>query len=187
VDAIGWVILAVVVIVVIAAVAWVMMQRKRTTTLRETFGSEYDRTMQRTGDRRVAESELDERRARREGLDIRPLDPTARQRYASRWNEVQARFVDDPRGALDEADQLVIVVMGERGYPMDDFDDRASTVSVDHPDVVENYRAAHTISQRATGSMGASTEEMRQGLVHYRALFAELLQDGQPSDLREAR
>jgi hypothetical protein len=135
-------------------------------------------------DRRAAESELLERSKRVEEFEIRPLDPAERTRFASRWIAVQSRFVDDPKSALGEADELVTEVMGERGYPMDDFDQRAADVSVDHPRVVEDYRAAHGISERV-GSNDATTEDMRQALVHYRALFSELLDEGETSDVKE--
>jgi hypothetical protein len=184
-----WIIVVVIVVAVaaIAALAWWASAKRRTTDLRERFGPEYDRTVERTGDdRRAAEAELAARRERRERLDIRELDPASRQRYAASWNDVQARFVDQPAASLAQADELVLLVMRERGYPMDDFDQRAADISVDHPQVVEHYRAAHVISGR-TGSQQATTEDMRQGLVHYRALFAELLGLGRPDEMREAR
>jgi hypothetical protein len=184
-DAIWWVIIAVVAVGVIAAIAWTAMDKRRTTTLREQFGPEYDRTLEARDDRRTAESELAERRARRERLDIHPLDAARRQRYAAQWNEVQARFVDQPAVAVAQADELVMVVMRDRGYPMDDFEQRAADVSVDHPQVVENYRAAHQISSRV-GSNQANTEGLRQALVHYRVLFAELLSE-RDERVREAR
>jgi hypothetical protein len=175
-DAIWWVIIAVVAIGVIAAIAWTVNEKRRTTTLREQFGPEYDRTLEVREDRKTAESELAERRERRERLDIHPLDAARRQRYAAQWNEVQARFVDQPAVAVAQADELVTVVMRDRGYPIDDFEQRAADVSVDHPQVVENYRAAHRISSRV-GSNQANTEDLRQALVHYRVLFAELLSE----------
>jgi hypothetical protein len=184
-DAWVWIVIAVVAVVVIGAIVWAITTKRRTEGLREQFGPEYERTLAESGDRKTAEAELAERRARREELEIRPLDPAARRRYATRWNDLQSRFVDDPTGAVAEADGLVLVVMRERGYPMDDFDQRAADVSVDHPQVVENYRAAHDISIRV-GAGEASTEDMRQALVHYRALFAELLDEG-TGDVREAR
>jgi FtsZ-interacting cell division protein ZipA len=185
-----WIIVLIVVVVAaVALLAWWASTRKRTTDLRQRFGPEYDRTVQASGDdRRAAEAELAARRERREQLNIRPLDPAARQRYAQQWNDVQARFVDQPAASLAMADELVLLVMRERGYPMDDFDQRAADISVDHPQVVEHYRAAHDISTR-TGSNQASTEDMRQGLVHYRALFAELLrgEDTTQTQMQEAR
>jgi hypothetical protein len=132
--------------------------------------------------RRRAESELAERERRREYLEIVPLEPAARERYAEAWRDTQARFVDSPEQAIREADHLVTEVMRERGYPMEDFDQRAADVSVDHPNVTENYRAAHATSL-ANDQGEASTEDLRQAMVHYRALFVELLE--QPGE--EAR
>jgi cytoskeletal protein RodZ len=185
-DPIVWIVIAVVAVLVVGALVWVAMNKRRTEQLREQFGPEYDRTVEQTGDRRDAESELAERRARREDLDIRPLDAATRQRYAEQWRDVQARFVDEPAAALTQANGLVIMVMRDRGYPTDDFEQRAADVSVDHPQVVENYRAANTISERV-GSDRASTEDMRQGLVYYRSLFAELLDESDEGTVQQAR
>ena len=169
-----WVLVAILAIALVAVVVMLMRQR-RSQQLREGFGPEYERTIAETGDRRAAESELAERRERRAKLEIRELDPDARDRYAERWRAAQRNFVDQPSGAVAEADRLVTEVMRERGYPVeDDFERRAADVSVDHPVVVENYRAAHTISSRAVDGE-ASTEDLRQALVHFRALFSELL------------
>jgi hypothetical protein len=168
-----WIVIAAAVVVAIVLLAtWAAKRKQRTSRLQEGFGPEYDRTVEETGSRRRAESELTDREKRREELDIRPLAPGARDRFADRWRIVQERFVDDPDGALREAHELVVLVMRERGYPTDDFEQRAADVSVDHPHVVENYRAAHAISERDD----ADTEEQRRGLVHYRALFDELLE-----------
>ena len=111
-------------------------------------------------------------------LDIRPLDPASRERHITAWTDTQARFVDDPRQALSEADRLVQTVMSERGYPVEDFEQRAADISVDHPELVQNYRAAHAISL-ANERGDATTESMRQGMVHYRSLFEELLEADQ--------
>lgn len=183
-DAAIWVVIAIVALVVIGVLVWFAMNKQRSGQLREVFGPEYDRTVEESEDRKAAESELLERRKRVEEFDIRPLDPAERTRFASRWIAVQSRFVDDPKSALGEADELVTEVMSERGYPMNDFDQRAADVSVDHPRVVEDYRAAHGISERV-GSNDATTEDMRQALVHYRALFSELLEEGETSDVKE--
>jgi hypothetical protein len=172
----AWIIIAVAVaILVAAAVAAYMARQNQTRRLREQFGPEYDRTVSERDGQREAEQELAERERKRKQLDIVPLTPEARDRYANEWRDVQTRFVDDPPGAVDEADRLVTDVMRERGYPMDDFDQRAADVSVDHPQVVENYRAAHGIYERRQ-SNGAGTEDLRQAFVHYRALFDELLE-----------
>jgi hypothetical protein len=139
--------------------------------------------MARRDDRAEAEAELQARRDRRDQLDIRPLTDQARDRYSTAWREVQNRFVDEPATALRDADVLVIDVMRERGYPMDRFDAMAADISVDHPDVVERFREAHRISA-ATKDGSADTEAMRQAVVHYRALFEELLEDRVPADRR---
>ena len=168
-----WIVIAAVAVaIVLLAIAWAAARKRRTSHLREGFGPEYDRTVDEAGSRRRAESELSDREKRREELDIRPLAPGTRDRFADRWRAVQERFVDDPSGALRDAHVLVVEVMRERGYPTDDFEQRAADVSVDHPHVVENYRSAYAISERDE----ADTEEQRQAMVHYRALFDELLE-----------
>ena len=176
-----WV-LIVVIVVLLAIVAALAYQRRRSTQLREGFGPEYDRAVEEHGDQRAAESELRERRERRRTYDIRPLGATARDRYAERWRATQAQFVDQPASALSDADTLVAEVMHERGYPVEDFEQQAADVSVDHPEVVEHYRKAHAIH---TGSR-ASTEELREAMLHYRALFAELL-EGPERETQEVR
>lgn len=172
-DAWVWVVIAVAILVVVGALAWAMSSRRRSGHLQERFGPEYERAVD-GSDRRSAERELRERQRRRAELDIRPLSPEARQRYADEWARVQIHFVDGPAEALGEADRLTLQVMRDRGYPMDEFEQRAADLSVDHPDVVEHYRAAHAITVEI--ERGADdTERMRQGFMHYRALFAELL------------
>ena len=166
----GWALIAVAVIVVIALVVWRAMKAKRTRTLQGRFGPEYDRTLERADDRREAEADLAARARRRDELEIRPLPTASRDRYVEEWQHVQSRFVDDPRGAVQEADTLIQSVMRERGYPVDDFDQRAADISVDHPQVVENYRKGHRLSS-------GDTEKQRQAMVHYRALFDELVED----------
>jgi hypothetical protein len=169
-----WIVIVIAVVVVVALVAAAASRTRRRKQLQAGFGPEYDRTVESAGGRREAERELTERQERREQLDIRELAPAAQQRYVESWREVQTRFVDDPGLSVREADRLVQSVMGERGYPTDDFEQRAADVSVDHPHVVEHYRAAHTVW--AANERGqASTEDLRQALVHYRALFDELL------------
>jgi len=176
-DAWMWIVIAVAIVTVIAAIAVMANAHHRTSELRDAFGPEYDRTLSDAEGRRDAEAELLERRQRREELDIRPLSAEAHDRYSSAWAQTQARFVDDPAAALREADVLVVQVMRERGYPVERFDDRTDTVSVDHPDVVEHYRAGHRLAQLSRDGR-ASTEDMRQAVVHYRAMFDQLLQDG---------
>jgi hypothetical protein len=185
VDAWVWILIAVVVVAVIAAIVWATWTKRRTTMLRQQFGPEYDRTIAQSDGRRSAEGELSARRERRAELDIRPLSPAARERYAEAWRNVQAGFVDEPTASLLEAGRLVLIVMRERGYPMDDFEQRVADVSVDHPEVVEHYRIAHAISADAEDHR-VTTEDIRQGLMHYRALFARLL-EANDEQLREAR
>ena len=135
---------------------------------------------------REAEAELSDRQKRREELDVKPLSPGARERYVELWQATQARFVDDPGGAITEADLLIQQVMRERGYPVEDFEQRAADVSVDHPDVVNNYRAAHGISI-AHERERASTEDLRRAMVHYRSLFDDLLETHQPAGAENPR
>lgn len=185
-DAWVWIVIAaVVVIAIVAIVAIVARQQRRRAELKDSFGPEYERAVAREGDVHRGESDLMARRERLDKLDIRPLSPSSRDAYTRNWEQTQARFVDDPAGTLGQADALIVAVMQERGYPMDDFEQRAADISVDHPDVVQHYRSAHDISTRVgddrDGSVGSgvsnvSTEDMRQGFVHYRALFAELLE-----------
>jgi len=176
----AWVIVAVVVVVAIAALAWMWARMQRTKRLQGRFGPEYGRTLHRTGDTGAAEEELERREQRREEFDIRPLAPEAQRRYGERWRAVQARFVDEPASAVGDADKLIGEAMRDRGYPVEDFDQRAADLSVDHPDVVENYRAAHRIAV-ANSSQSASTEDLRQAMVHYRSLFERLIGANEPA------
>ena len=181
-----WIVVGVVVLalVVIAVLAWQAARRKR---LRDTFGPVYEREVAEAPSRREAEAELEGRRKRREELDIRPLSPDAVDRYGREWEAVQTQFVDDPVGATRDADRLVSQVMAERGYPMEDFDSRAELISVDHPTVVENYRSAHD-AYLAYDRGDASTEDLRQAMVHYRSLFGELLEsDERTTNYEEVR
>jgi hypothetical protein len=182
-----WVVLAVVVVVLVAIAAWAAWRKQRTVRLQERFGPEYGRAVEERGGRREAEAELSAREKRREELEIRPLDSETRDRYAETWRAVQARFVDEPVGALEDADRLVMEVMRKRA--MDDFEQRAADISVDHPEVVDNYRAGHSIYV-AHGRGEGSTEDLRQAMVHYRSLFEDLLEreetpEGEPA--REVR
>ena len=169
-------IIAVVVVLAIAAAIWMYMQRRRTQQLRSRFGPEYQRVVETDGDRRRAESVLEERQKRIERLDIRPLSNEDRQRFSNAWTQQQARFVDDPAGAVEEADRLIGKVMKTRGYPVGDFEQRSADISVDHPIVVENYRIAHEIALRGRRSE-VGTEDLRKAMVHYRTLFEELLEN----------
>lgn len=167
-----------VVVVVVAVVLgglWFYL-RRRSDALQDRFGPEYDRVVDEADSRLRGESELRDREKRVDSLDIRPLDPEARRAYQERWQALQQRFVDDPPSAVEEADRFVIEVMRERAYPIEDFEQRASDLSVDHPEVVENYRLAHAIAvEQEKGK--ADTEDLRQAVVAYRALVEELLED----------
>jgi len=157
-------------------IGWYLWSRRRSEQLRSRFGPEYDRTVHEAGDVRKAEASLQARAKRVERLQIRPLTPEEASRFSAAWQQVQAQFVDDPKGAITEADRLVGEVMTARGYPVADFDQRVEDISVDHPDVVMNYRAARDIAlEHERGH--ASTEDLRQAMVHYRSLFRDLLAD----------
>jgi ABC-type nickel/cobalt efflux system permease component RcnA len=169
-------------VVVVAVVAWLVVRGTRTRRLQRDFGSEYERTLARAGDRSLAESDLRERRERVSTLDLRPLSQADHDRFASEWTKVQAEFVDAPSDAVTEADELIQQVMATRGYPVEDFDRRAADVSVEHPHVVENYRSAHSIAVKEAREDGdGDTEALRKAMVYYRSLFDELLivEDGQ--------
>lgn len=180
-DAWVWVVIVGAALVVVALVAWPVVRKRRTVQLQERFGPEYERTVRERGDRRSAEAELEERRERRSQLEVRPLSSAASRRYAEEWRAVQSRFVDEPVAAVGDADRIVTEVMRERGYPMDDFDRQAEVISVDHPHVVEDYREGHAI-YRAYDRGDASTEDLRQAMVHYRSLFDELLESEESGD-----
>jgi FtsZ-interacting cell division protein ZipA len=173
------VVVIVIAVIAVAAIAFVTARKRRSAKLRDRFGPEYDRVLQHEGDTRKAEGVLEFREKRREKFTIHPLSEADKSSFAVRWNEVQSRFVDDPRGSVTVADSLVTEVMQKRGYPIGEFEQRAADISVDHPVVVENYRAAHGIALRHSSGQ-ASTEDLRQAMVHYRALFQELLDERQP-------
>src|ERR1700730_13207487 len=172
-----FIVLAAVAILVIVVLAWVSVRKRRDTTadLRQKFGPEYGRAVQKHGSERKAEAKLADRQERVEKFDIRDLDPMEYERFSQQWESIQSRFVDAPRGAVAEADDLVSSLLETRGYPVSDFDQRAADISVDHPRVVENYRSAHDIALRV-GKHGASTEDLRTAMIHYRSLFEELVQ-----------
>jgi len=188
----GLLVAILIVLALLVVLALFASRRRRSRKLREQFGPEYDRTVAEAGDRKEAESRLQERTARRQRLDVVPLDPADRDRYVEAWRQTQARFVDEPAEATREADRLITAVMRQRGYPIDDFEQRAADISVDHPQVVDDYRAAQAIAS-ANERSEASTEDLRQALVHYRSLFEELLEvdradnDRQPYDGRADR
>jgi hypothetical protein len=170
-----WVVIVVAAVLVVAAIVWAAAKARRTKALKGRFGPEYDRVAADAPSRREAEAELRDREQRRDELDIRPLDSQARERYRARWQEVQARFVDDPEGSVAAADSMIQNVMRERGYPVEDFDTRAADLSVDHSEVVENYRAGHAIAV-AHDRGNAGTDDLRTAIQHYRVLFVELVE-----------
>lgn len=166
---------AAVVLIVLAAAAWMYYSRRSSGRLRERFGPEYDRTVAAVGSPAKAEAVLSERAARVDRFKIRPLVPQQADAFAREWRRVQGMFVDDPDAAVAEADRLLAQVMTARGYPLEDFDRRAEDISVDHPHVVENYRIARALVVKRQNGM-AGTEELRQAIVNYRALFDDLLE-----------
>jgi FtsZ-interacting cell division protein ZipA len=167
--------LVVIALIVLAVGAWMYSRQQRSKKLKENFGPEYERTLRQTDrDKGQAERELVRRQKRVEKLNLRELTPDERTRFAQAWQQTQARFVDEPKVAIKDADTLIIEVMQAIGYPMSDFERRADDISVTHAEVVPHYRAAHAMAERnQTGE--ASTEELRQAFVHYRALFDEML------------
>ncbi|MBA3771496.1 MAG: hypothetical protein H0X13_03120 [Ramlibacter sp.] len=169
------ILIAVVVLALLAVAGWLLMRKKESQTLEKQFGPEYGRAVDELGSRPKAEAELKARQKRVEQLHIVALSPADANRFSDSWRALQGRFVDDPKGVLTEADQLVRDLMQKRGYPMGDFDRRAADISVDHPAVVDHYRAAHDIAVKNREGQ-ADTEVMRQAIIHYRALFAELLE-----------
>ena len=170
------VVIVVFAVIAMAGILFFALRKRRSQNLREHFGPEYDRVVKQEGDPRKAEGVLEFREKRREKFKICPLPAADRSSFAVRWNEVQSRFVDDPRAAVTIAESLVGEVMQARGYPIGEFEQRAADISVDYPLVVENYRAAHAIALRH-GAGQASTEDLRQAMVHYRKLFQELLDE----------
>jgi len=179
------ILIAIVVIGVIVGV-WFAIKAKRTKELRSRFGPEYHRAVRSQGDAGTAEKVLHQREQRVSRLKIVPLDEGQRSQFADKWEREQAHFVDQPREAVEAADRLVAEVMKARGYPVSDFEQRVADVSVDHPVVVENYRIAHDIAVRDSREP-VSTEELRNAMLHYRALFADLLHDGGKYPIRDVR
>jgi hypothetical protein len=169
-----WVVIAIVIVAALCAAGYLAWTRSRTARLRRRFGPEYDRAVESAGGRAAAERELRSREHRHEELELRELDPGKREQYHEQWVRVQERFVDTPEAAVEQADGLVTVVMGERGYPTHGFEDKVAHLSVEHGRTMDHYRRAHAISGRAATNE-ASTEDLRQAMVHYRALFEELL------------
>ena len=166
--------IVVVALIAIATIIFVIYRKRRSEHLKSRFGTEYDRAVLLGGDRAKAEAELLSREKRVHRFPIRELPPASRDRYLEEWTAIQSRFVDDPAVAVNEADSLVNRVMAARGYPMAEFEQRAADLSVTHPDVVQNYRAARAVMLRY-GRGEAGTEDLRQAMVYYRTLFDELL------------
>jgi hypothetical protein len=175
----------IVAVAVIAVISFVLARKRRSHQLRERFGPEYDRVVKKEGEVRRAEGVLEMRAKHREKFEIRPLSAARLADFAERWQVEQSQFVDDPKGSVSRGDQLVSELMAARGYPMADFEQRVEDISVDHPVVVQNYRAAHDIALRHSRGQ-ASTEDLRKAMVHYRSLFEELLADSRP-ERKEAR
>jgi len=171
----GWVLIGVAAVALVALLVMRITAKRKTSQLQEQFGPEYDRTIDQSKNRREAESQLAARTERREQLDIRPLPAAACERYEAQWSKIQAQFVDSPQAAVAAGDSLIQDVMRDRGYPVQDFDQRAEDVSVDHPQVVENYRKGHELAVASANGKG-STEDLRLAMRHYRALFTELLE-----------
>lgn len=179
------VIVVVLVVIAIGVALYIQQRKKKTARLRSRFGPEYDRAVLEHGSESKAEARLVEREARVERLHLRELPAAERERFAADWEAVQSRFVDHPKGAVIEADELVSGLMQARGYPVADFDQRAADISVHHPSVVEHYRTAHDIALRL-GSDEATTEDMRNAMIRYRSLFDELLEVHAPGEVRPA-
>ena len=169
------VLIVVVAVAVLGAVIWLVTQEMQRKRLQQRFGPEYDRTVAEKDSPRAAQRELAERERRHKELDIRPLSASARERYAREWAQVQEKFVDEPSPAVAEADQLLNSLMAERGYPAEGYEQQVSDLSVRHAKTLENYRAAHATQQKRDG---ASTEDLRDAMVRYRAVFEDLLTDG---------
>ncbi len=176
-DTTVWIIIAIAIVLVVVIAAYVVWNGRRRSALKEGFGEEYDRTVSESPSRREAEANLRDRRERHDEYDLKALSTEERTRYRREWDATQARFVDDPDGAIADADRLIVSVMRDRGYQADSVDQRTEDLSVEHGATIERYRTAHEISRRSA-SGEASTEEQRQAFVHYRALFEELVEAG---------
>jgi hypothetical protein len=174
-ETVAVIVLVVILIVAAAAVLFAVLRNRRRAALQERFGPEYDRAISETGSRREAEQQLAAVAEKRDKLEIRDLEPRQRAQFVEQWELVQARFVDEPAAAVDGAELLITTVMHERGYPVEDFEERASLIAADHADVVQHYRAAHDSHERHRRSGDTDTEDLRQAFVHYRSLFDSLI------------
>ncbi|MEV8376582.1 hypothetical protein AB0P21_27810 [Kribbella sp. NPDC056861] len=173
-------VITIIVVVLVAAVALYAYQRRRTAQLQERFGPEYERTLEESGDRKETLRDLRSREQRRAKLDVHPLSGESAERYRAEWSQLQQDFVDAPGDAVTQADRLVLRMMREAGYPVDDFDQRADDISVDHPEVAQNYRQAHQVAIAQTQGP-VDTEELRQAVTAYRRLVDVLLEN--PAEL----
>jgi hypothetical protein len=173
------IVIALAVLVVVAG-AMIFVQRRRSQQMRAHYGAEYVAAVDELGDRRKAEAELRNREKRVKSFDVRPLSSEETHRYVERWRKVQADFVDDPGAAVAQADALIGEAMHARGYPVSDFEQRAADLSVDHPKLVSDYRIAHEVALRH-GRGQAGTEDLRRAMIHYRDLFAEVVELPRPS------
>ncbi|MGZ3273878.1 MAG: hypothetical protein ACXU82_19185 [Caulobacteraceae bacterium] len=168
--------IAVIAVIIVGAIILLATRKQRSARLRSQFGPEYERTVEDAGDRHRAEHELHERQKRVSKFEIRPLTVSERDRFVASWRDIQAQFVDQPKQSLAKADDLLTEVMRTRGYPTEDFEQRSADLSVDHPSVVQNYRAGRDIAVRQKQGEG-DTEDLRQAMIHFRALFDELVGD----------
>lgn len=179
-------IIVAIVVLVVGAIVVFVLQRRRSERLRQHFGPEYDRAVAEGGDKRRAEAKLEERTERVKKFHLRPLSVEDKERFTEQWNRVQAHFVDAPAGAVAEADQLLGDIMATCGYPMSDFDQRVADISVEHPVVTQNYRSAHDIAVRQAKGQ-ASTEDLRRAMIHYRALFEDLVNERKETTVVERK
>ncbi|MES2896503.1 MAG: hypothetical protein V4759_10760 [Pseudomonadota bacterium] len=178
------IVVAIVVVLLILVAVGLAARKRKSAKLRDRFGPEYERTLEESGDKRKTEAELKDRAKRVAKFEIRPLAPGDHDKYVRAWRQIQTDFVDNPKVAVMGADDLLAEIMGVRGYPMGDFEQRSADLSVDHPVVVQNYRAAREIAVRhARGDAG--TEDLRQAMIHYRTLFDELV--GEPAPAQRAK
>jgi hypothetical protein len=180
----GWIVIGVVAAVVVLLGLAALLRARRTQNLKQRFGPEYDRAADSAGSRRAAEADLRAREERHREFELRDLDPAAVDRYRDEWQRTQADFVDDPSAAITEADLLIQRAMRDRGYPVEDFDQRAADLSVDHPDVVENYRSAHSIAVSSSHGK-ATTEDLRRAMKRYRSLFVELVETREHAEVAQ--
>ena len=175
---------AVVLLILVGLIGMAMARQRRTKRLQEQFGPEYERTLKKMGDKREAESDLEERIAHVNTLDIRPLTAEEVNRYALEWQDVQREFVDEPLLSLQKGDRLIREVMKARGYPVEDFELRVADISVNYPELVSNYRGMHRIAIKETPE-SASTEEIRKAMIHGRALFENLINNESAEDVNQ--